>query len=104
MWKEASLHSLCSFLGPGSAAAGPPSQTKAGGTTSPSLPRSSGREKAIGSSMSAWSGATGANFAQQGCDKVREGGELSNDNQDLHELCLNNAVGKNIIVIAHNFL
>ena len=25
---------------------------------------------------------------------MREGEELSNDNQDFHELCLNNAVGK----------
>ena len=33
---------------------------------------------------------------------MREGEEMSNDNQDLHELYLNNAVEENIIVIAHS--
>lgn len=34
--------------------------------------------------------------------EVRKGEEMSNDNQDLQELYLNNAVEENIIVIAHS--
>lgn len=99
---EGSFTSLCSFLGPGSAAAGSPSQTKAGGTTSPSLLRSSGREKSTGSSTLRGQGPWGRTLLSRAMTEVRKGEEMSNDNQDLQELYLNNAVEENMIVIAHS--
>lgn len=79
-----------------------PNGTKPDGTTSPSLQGHQRREKSTGSSISAWSGAMGVNFAQQGYDIGEGGEECQITKQDLDELYLNNAVEENIIVIAHS--